>query len=140
VRGVCDYTIRPVDSVQESSSEDEAQEDGKGKKKAPRHIDTQKQMLELEEQAQVKGEGGGEGEAAGGKGEGKKRGAEAVMERIAEKQKRAKEDAEKKKQWFDIKVNTSVYVSGLPDDITEGQLAEVRIPRNHIPGTTSIRV
>jgi hypothetical protein len=112
--------------VQASSSEDEADEGGK-EKKPPRHIDTQKQMLELEEGSQSKGEG-----EALGKGKGKKRGAEAVMERIAEKQKRAKEEAEKKKQWFDIKVNTSVYVSGLPDDITEGQLAEVRLSPNPI--------
>ena len=59
-------------------------------------------------------------------GKGTKRGAEEVMDRIAEKQKRAKEQAEAQKQWFDLKVNTSVYVTGLPDDITEVQLAEVR--------------
>ena len=63
----------------------------------------------------------------GGKvGKGSKRGAEEVMDRIAEKQKRAKEQAEAQKQWFNLKVNTSVYVTGLPDDITEVQLAEVR--------------
>lgn len=63
---------------------------------------------------------------------GKKRGAEEVMERIAEKKRKAVEQAEAQKQWFDLKVNTSVYVTGLPDDITESQLAEVRlINRRH---------
>ena len=57
---------------------------------------------------------------------GKKRGPEDVFERIADKQKKAKMQAEAQKQWFDLKVNTSVYVTGLPDDISEAQLAEVR--------------
>ena len=49
------------------------------------------------------------------------------MERIAEKQKRAKEEAEASKQWFEMKQNTSVYVTGLPDDVTPEEMAEVYI-------------
>ena len=56
---------------------------------------------------------------------GKKRAAESVMEREAKKAQRAKEQEEASKKWFDLKVNTSVYVTGLPDDVTEQQLAEV---------------
>ena len=55
---------------------------------------------------------------------GKKKG-EDVVERIAEKKRKAAEQAEAQKNWFDLKVNTSVYVTGLPDDVDEGQLAEV---------------
>lgn len=72
----------------------------------------------------------GEPEGSGGQREakrGKKRGgAEEVFERIADKQKKAKMQEEAQKQWFDLKVNTSVYITGLPDDISEAQLAEVR--------------
>lgn len=28
--------------------------------------------------------------------------------------------------WFELKVNTSVYVTGLPDDVTAPQIVEVR--------------
>ena len=59
------------------------------------------------------------------RGKGKKRGGEDVMERIAEKKRKAAEQAEAQKQWFNLKVNTSVYVTGLPDDVDEVQLAEV---------------
>lgn len=103
---------------QESESEEE-EDEGKEKetaKSGPKHIDTEKEMLSLAAEAEQQGTH---------KGKGKKRGAEEVMERIAEKKKRAKEQAEAQKQWFDLKVNTSVYVTGLPDDIDEPQLAEV---------------
>ena len=45
----------------------------------------------------------------------------------AERKKREKEQKEKKAAWFDLKVNTSVYVTGLPDDVTEAEFAEVRL-------------
>lgn len=64
-----------------------------------------------------------------GKGKAKRR-PEDVMERIKDKQKKAKIQEDAQKQWFDLKVNTSVYVTGLPDDISEAQLAEVGIFSN----------
>ncbi|KAK9862843.1 hypothetical protein WJX84_004994 [Apatococcus fuscideae] len=53
--------------------------------------------------------------------------AEAVLEKRKEKAKKAKEAAEaaQPKAWFDLKINTSVYVTGLPDDVTEMELAQV---------------
>lgn len=53
--------------------------------------------------------------------------AEAVLEKRREKAKKAKEAAEaaQPKAWFDLKINTSVYVTGLPDDVTEMELAQV---------------
>ncbi|KAK9820468.1 hypothetical protein WJX72_010675 [[Myrmecia] bisecta] len=66
----------------------------------------------------------GNGNASmGPKGAGK-RGAE-VIEREKEKQKRAKEEAEKQAQWFDLKINTSVYVTGLPEDVTVPDIVAV---------------
>ena len=56
----------------------------------------------------------------------KAEGAAAVLEKHAERQKRAREAAEKQAQWFDMKVNTSVYVTGLPEDVTEAELLQVR--------------
>ncbi len=48
---------------------------------------------------------------------------------LQEKAKRAKEAAEKERlqeqTWCDVKVTTSVYVTGLPDDVTEEELAQV---------------
>lgn len=104
--------------LQESESEEEEEKvDGKeGSLAGPKHIDTEKQMLELAEAASAGKE----------KGKGKKRGGEEVMERIAEKKRKAAEQAEAQKHWFDLKVNTSVYVTGLPDDVDESQLAEVK--------------
>lgn len=46
------------------------------------------------------------------------------MAKHAERQKRALE-ADKPKEWFELKVNTSVYVTALPDDVTEAEFAEV---------------
>lgn len=47
------------------------------------------------------------------------------MEKHREKQKRARESAEEQAKWFDMKVNTSVYITGLPDDATETEVAQV---------------
>ncbi len=49
------------------------------------------------------------------------------MEKHREKQKRARESAEEQAKWFEVKVNTSVYITGLPDDATEGEVAQVRV-------------
>jgi HIV Tat-specific factor 1 len=51
--------------------------------------------------------------------------AESVMEKHLEKQKRARESAEAQAAWFDLKKNTSVYITGLPDDATEAEIAQV---------------
>eukprot|EP00884_Botryococcus_braunii_P010462 jgi/Botrbrau1/19417/Bobra.0338s0044.1 len=69
-----------------------------------------------------------DGQPLNGKGKGKgkgKRTAEDVVEKHKEKARKAKEAAEKEQSWFDMKVNTSVYVTGLPSDVTEGELAQV---------------
>ena len=45
--------------------------------------------------------------------------------------------AEKEAAWFDLKVNTSVYVQGLPDDVTEAEMVQARPARDPIrPGQT----
>jgi HIV Tat-specific factor 1 len=55
----------------------------------------------------------------------KKSDAESVMEKHQERQKRARENAEAQAQWFELKENTSVYITGLPDDVTEAEIAQV---------------
>lgn len=65
-----------------------------------------------------------EGSKEGGKG--KKRSGEDIIEREKERSKKAKEDATRKAEWFELKQNTSVYVSGLPSDVTEEEVAQVR--------------
>ena len=67
------------------------------------------------------------GPAASGLAGSKRDAAEAVLEKRREKAKKAKEAAEaaQPKAWFDLKINTSVYVTGLPDDVTEMELAQV---------------
>ncbi len=61
----------------------------------------------------------------GPKGKGKKRTREDILEREKNKQARAKEEAAQKAQWTDLKHNTSVYVQGLPEDVTEEEFVEV---------------
>ena len=58
-------------------------------------------------------------------GKGKKRSGEDIIEREKERSKKAKEAATKKAEWFELKQNTSVYVSGLPSDVTEEEVAQV---------------
>lgn len=69
----------------------------------------------------------GDGDEKNGAGRGKS-GAESVMEKHLEKQKRAREAAEAQAKWFDLKKNTSVYVTGLPDDASEAEIAQVCHP------------
>ena len=64
---------------------------------------------------------------AGPKGKGKKRTREDILEREKNKQARAREEAAQKAQWTDLKHNTSVYVQGLPEDVTEEEFVEVRL-------------
>lgn len=59
-------------------------------------------------------------------GKGKKRSGEDIIEREKERSKKAKDDASRKAEWFELKQNTSVYVSGLPSDVTEEEVAQVR--------------
>jgi hypothetical protein len=47
---------------------------------------------------------------------------EAALEAAREKSKKAK--AGQPQGWFELKVNTSVYVTGLPEDVTEAELVE----------------
>lgn len=58
-------------------------------------------------------------------GKGKKKSGEDIIEREKERSKKAKEAATKKAEWFELKQNTSVYVSGLPSDVTEEEVAQV---------------
>lgn len=61
-----------------------------------------------------------------GKGKGsKKRSGEDIIEREKDRAKKAKEAAVKKAEWFELKQNTSVYVSGLPSDVTEEEIGQV---------------
>lgn len=67
------------------------------------------------------GQAGPSGSAAAGR-RGSK--SETTASDVIAKHKRARE-AEKKAAWFDLKVNTSVYITGLPEDATEAEVAEV---------------
>lgn len=51
--------------------------------------------------------------------------AQAAMQEAQDRANRAKEEREKKEQWFDAKKNTSVYVQGLPLDATVEEIADV---------------
>lgn len=55
---------------------------------------------------------------------GKDQTAEDVLAKHAKRAAKAKEQGQ---QWFDLKQNTSVYVTGLPTDVTEPELAEVSL-------------
>ena len=48
--------------------------------------------------------------------------AERVIEKHKEKAKRAREQEDK---WLGVQNNMAVYVTGLPDDTTEAELAQV---------------
>ena len=70
------------------------------------------------------GDGGAPAEEGGQAAQERKKGAaESVLEKHAERAKRAREAAEEK--WRDLKHVTSVYISGLPDDATEDEIAKV---------------
>ena len=60
-----------------------------------------------------------------GKDKGKKRSGEDIIEREKDRAKKAKEAAAQKAEWFELKQNTSVYISGLPSDVTEEEVAQV---------------
>ncbi len=62
------------------------------------------------------------GNAKGGGKPGKKTEAESVIEKHLEKAKRAREQEDK---WLGVQNNLAVYVTGLPDDTTEAELAQV---------------
>lgn len=49
----------------------------------------------------------------------------AALTAARERVKRAKEVHESQQGWFDLKKNTSVYVTGLPDDVTEAEVVHV---------------
>ena len=44
---------------------------------------------------------------------------------VAKHEAKAAKDKQEGQQWFDLKQNTSVYVSNLPTDVTEAEIAEV---------------
>lgn len=62
--------------------------------------------------------------ATGGEGKHKadKRKVEDAIERENAKKAKAKEDTEKKANWFQLQQNSSVYVTGLPSDVTDAEM------------------
>ena len=58
--------------------------------------------------------------------------AESVIEKHLEKAKRAREQEDK---WLGVQNNLAVYVSGLPDDTTEAELAQVSRPSTFPPSS-----
>lgn len=50
---------------------------------------------------------------------------EAALSAALERSQRGREAREKESQWFELKQNTSVYVTGLPLDVTKDEIAEV---------------
>ena len=55
--------------------------------------------------------------------------AESVIEKHLEKAKRAREQEDK---WLGVQNNLAVYVTGLPDDTSEAELAQVSHPQHHL--------
>mmetsp|Transcript_27863 Transcript_27863/g.33840 ORF Transcript_27863/g.33840 Transcript_27863/m.33840 type:complete len:470 (+) Transcript_27863:235-1644(+) len=49
---------------------------------------------------------------------------EREKEKLEEEKKKKKEEQEKKKGWFELKNNTSVYITGLPLDVAEHEVHE----------------
>ena len=71
---------------------------------------------------------GGSGQPPGGKQGpgGKRKGKDVTAADVVAKHKaKAAKDKQEGQQWFDLKQNTSVYVSNLPTDVTEAEIAEV---------------
>ncbi|KAL4431027.1 hypothetical protein ABPG75_006283 [Micractinium tetrahymenae] len=62
---------------------------------------------------------GGNGGAAAGD---KRSAQEAALEAARERSKKGK--AQQPQGWFELKINTNVYVTGLPEDVTEAELVE----------------
>lgn len=48
----------------------------------------------------------------------------AAITKAAERAKKAREAEEAKQKWFELKKNTSVYITGLPEDLTEHEMIE----------------
>jgi HIV Tat-specific factor 1 len=55
---------------------------------------------------------------------GKRTARDAALEAAKDRAKKAKAHRESQQGWFDLKKNTSVYVTGLPDDATVAEVAE----------------
>ena len=73
-------------------------------------------------------DGGGDGAAAVGGKRQMSEMAENAIEKELERRKKHKEKQEanaKPEGWFDLKTNTSVYVTGLPDDVEVEEVKEV---------------
>ncbi|KAL4524862.1 hypothetical protein Ndes2526B_g07047 [Nannochloris sp. 'desiccata'] len=58
------------------------------------------------------------------KSSGKRTARDAALEAAKERAKKAKAHRESQQGWFDLKKNTSVYVTGLPGDVTVAEIAE----------------
>lgn len=50
---------------------------------------------------------------------------EILKKKLEKNRKKAKKEKEKKKEkWYQPKINTNIYVSGLPEDITEDEMKD----------------
>ncbi|CAI5465680.1 unnamed protein product [Closterium sp. Yama58-4] len=70
-------------------------------------------------------EGGGKGEEGGKEGAGKKEQGQEKEHVETRKELQKKVANNEPNEWFELKVNTSVYVTGLPHDTNEDEVAEV---------------
>ena len=103
-------------------------DEGKVPKYEPPAMSSEEEDEEENDEEKEGGKGaaaGDDAEGGGGKKGGKRDAREAALEAARERAKRAKANADANQGWFDLKKNTSVYVTGIPDDATIQEVAEV---------------
>jgi HIV Tat-specific factor 1 len=104
-------------------SDNEEEDAAGGRKPRPRQQGGDAQQPAAGDQQAAAGAAAGAAPPAAPAAAGEKRGAQAAaLDNAREKSKKAKEG--KPQGWFDLATNTNVYVTGLPEDVTEGELIE----------------
>ncbi|KAG2450736.1 hypothetical protein HYH02_004574 [Chlamydomonas schloesseri] len=118
-----------------SSSAADGADGAKGGKKGGAHKGAKGHTGEADGAAAAAGSGkggtnggkaaeGGEGSDAAAGTAGAAEGGEAPTEIIAGRKRKGKGKEEKPANWFELKINTNVYVTGLPLDVTLAEVAE----------------
>lgn len=84
----------------------------------------EEQIQNIEAKAQIAGDDEEGNAVATENPSGKRTARDAALEAAKERAKKAKAHRESQQGWFDLKKNTSVYVTGLPGDVTVAEVAE----------------
>ncbi|KAL4426855.1 hypothetical protein ABPG77_006641 [Micractinium sp. CCAP 211/92] len=98
---------------------DEEEKPGPGAGRKPQGADAQQPAAAP---ADGTADGGSNGDAGGAAAGSKRSAQEAALEAARERSKKSKE--QQQQGWFELKINTNVYVTGLPEDVTEAELVE----------------